>query len=319
MTLAPIDIAGAGAFGTALGIALAKAGHPVTLWAREGAEDMQAGRKNTRRLPGHPLPDTLTVTGDFNALTADILLLAVPTQALDAFLETHRPHAPSILSCAKGLHMASGLFPTDLIARHCPEARIGQLTGPSFAQDIARGLPTALTLACADDAHGAVLQHQLSTPTLRLYRSTDVLGAQIGGALKNVIAIACGACIGEGMGDSTRAALMTRGFAEMTRFATALGAEAETLTGLSGLGDLALTCGSELSRNYRFGLALGRREAFTDPATVEGIATAKAVANMADARGIDMPIVSEVASMVDGTYSVADAIQGLLARPLKPE
>lgn len=319
MSLAPVDIAGAGAFGTALAITLARAGHPVTLWARADAQTLEASRENARRLPGHTLPDGLRVTSDFKALTADTLLVAVPTQALDTFLEAYIPQARTIVSTAKGLHLKSGLFPTGLIAKYAPSAVLAQLTGPSFAQDIARGLPTALTLACADETTAKALQHRLSTPTLRLYRTHDVLGAEIGGALKNVIAIACGACIGEGMGDSTRAAVMTRGFAEMTRFASALGADPDTLTGLSGLGDLALTCGSELSRNFRFGLALGRQEPFSDPATVEGVATAKAVAAMAKARGIDMPIVSEVATMTDGNYSVAEAIQWLLSRPLKPE
>lgn len=318
MSADPIAIAGAGAFGTALAIAYARAGHPVTLWAHRGAETIARTRK-APRLAGHDLPDGITVTGTFAALTAPVLLLAVPTQSLDAVLSQHRAAARHVVSCAKGLHRATGQFPTSLVAEAWPDVVAAQLTGPSFAQDIACGLPTALTLACTDARAGAALQELLSLPHLRLYRSTDTLGAEIGGALKNVMAIACGAAIGEGMGDSARAALMTRGFAEMTRFAEALGARRDTLAGLSGLGDLALTCSSELSRNFRFGLALGRQEPFTDPATVEGVQTARAVAKMASAHGIDMPIVDEVATMVDGTYSVAAAIQGLLARPLKPE
>lgn len=315
----PLDILGAGAFGTALAIAYARAGHPVTLWARQGADELERCRENTRRLPGHGLPEGLTVTGDVAALKAPALLLAVPTQALDTALDGFQLQARSLISTAKGLHLATGLFPTALIERHCPGAVTAQLTGPSFAADIARGLPTALTLACADDRAGAALQARLHTPSLRLYRTTDVRGAEIGGALKNVYAIACGAAIGSGLGDSARAAVMTRGFAEMTRFATASGARAETLMGLSGLGDLALTCGSELSRNYRFGLALGRKERFTDPATVEGIVTAKAVAARATSFGLDMPIAAEVANMIDGSYSVATAISALIGRPVGSE
>jgi glycerol-3-phosphate dehydrogenase (NAD(P)+) len=194
-------------------------------------------------------------------------------------------------------------------------SHVAQLTGPSFAADIAKGLPTALTLACTDDALGAHLQMALSTPALRLYRTTDVIGAELGGALKNVIAIAAGAVIGAGLGESARAALIARGFAEMMRYATANGAQAETLTGLSGLGDLILTCGSEQSRNFRFGLALARGETLPEGTTVEGLHTARQLSESA----AETPIADTVAALADGKLDISGALDHLLNRPLKPE
>jgi glycerol-3-phosphate dehydrogenase (NAD(P)+) len=312
---APLDIIGAGAFGTALAITYAKAGHPVTLWARDGAAAMQETRENTRRLPGHRFPETLRITGDLADLTADCALLALPTQSLGPFLAATPLAAKTLVSCAKGIDRATGLGPTALIAQHST-ATPAQLTGPSFAVDIAASLPTALTLACADDTTGAALQARLSTATLRLYRTTDVIGAELGGALKNVVAIAAGAVIGAGYGDSARAALMARGLAEMTRIAVAEGAEEATLTGLSGLGDLILTCGSEKSRNFRFGAALARGESLPPDTTVEGLHTARQIA----ARGqADTPIATAVAALADGRADVATIADMLLNRPLKPE
>ena len=312
---APLDILGAGAFGTALAIVYARAGHPVTLWARDGAPAMQAARENTRRLPGHRFPDGLRVTADLSDLTADLALLAVPTQSLGDVLSGAAPSAQVLVSCAKGIDRATGLGPTALIARHTG-ATPAQLTGPSFAVDIAAGLPTALTLACADDTIGQALQDRLSLPALRLYRTTDVIGAELGGALKNVVAIAAGAVIGAGLGDSARAALMARGLAEMTRIATAHGAEAATLTGLSGLGDLILTCGSEKSRNFRFGAALARGERLPEDVTVEGLHTARQIAARP---GLDTPIAQAVAALANGRATVAQITDMLLNRPLKPE
>ena len=201
----------------------------------------------------------------------------------------------------------------------CPGATVAVLTGPSFAADIARGLPTALTLACADAAAGQRLQHALATPALRLYRTTDVTGAELGGALKNVIAIAAGAAIGAGLGDSARAAIVTRGFAEMARFAAARGADPDTLAGLSGLGDLILTATSAQSRNFRFGVALGQGAPFDPAITVEGAATARAVAGIAARGGIEMPISALVAGLAEGAIGVKQAMDQLLARPLKEE
>jgi glycerol-3-phosphate dehydrogenase (NAD(P)+) len=217
------------------------------------------------------------------------------------------------------MDVATGLGPTGLIARSCPDTTSAILTGPSFARDIALGLPTALTLACGGEAVGAALQAALSTPTLRLYRSTDPVGAELGGALKNVIAIGCGAVMGAGLGESARAALMTRGFAEMNRLAPALGARPETLAGLSGFGDLALTCTSAQSRNYRYGESLGRGADFDPAITVEGAATARAVLARARALGIDMPVTAAVVALVAGELRVTEAMDMLLSRPLKEE
>lgn len=305
-----LDIIGAGAFGTGLAIAYARAGHAVTLWARD-ADALAAGI--SPRLPGHVLPDGVRVTGDIGECTADIAFVALPTQSLGSFLATHRLTAQTAISCAKGIDRSSGRAPTALLADAAPF--VVQLTGPSFAADIARGLPTALTLACVDDAHGKTLQSALSLPALRLYRTTDVIGAELGGALKNVIAIAAGAVIGAGLGESARAALIARGFAEMTRYATAHGARPATLTGLSGLGDLVLTCTSEQSRNFRFGHGLSRSESLPEGTTVEGIHTAR---QLRDA-GEDTPIADTVAALADGTLDIAGALDHLLSRPLKPE
>lgn len=321
-----VAVLGAGAFGTALAVALAQGGRDVTLWGRDEALMSRASEsREIPRLPGVPLPDAIRVTSDLAALANDeqtrTLLLAVPMQSLRGLLSSialdlsgHR-----LVACSKGIDLELGYGPAHVIKLSKPEASPAVLSGPSFAVDIARGLPTALTLACADESVGTELQHALSTPTLRLYRSTDVIGTELGGALKNVMAIACGACIGAGLGDSARAALMTRGFAEMTRFATHYGARAETLAGLSGLGDLALTCSSELSRNYRFGQALGRGAPFDPSITVEGAATARAVADISRKQSLTLPISCAVASLVQGQASVHDVMKALLSRPLKEE
>lgn len=315
-----IAVFGAGAFGTALAIALAQAGRDVTLWARD-LGDMAQTRENTRRLPGVALPDALRVTGDLvQAAQADIFLLAVPAQQLAAFLSdnAHLFAGKTVVACCKGIDLTRGIGPVGVIRETLPDAVPAILTGPSFAADIARGLPTALTLACDHDRGGAI-QTQLSTPTLRLYLTRDTAGAELGGALKNVIAIACGVCIGAGLGDSARAALMTRGFAEMKRLAPHFGADPETLSGLSGFGDLALTCTSDLSRNYRHGRSLGRGDAPDYAMTVEGAATARAVADLAQRYGIDMPISHAVAALTQGDMDVVTALQTLLARPLREE
>ncbi|MCU4651554.1 NAD(P)H-dependent glycerol-3-phosphate dehydrogenase [Roseibacterium sp. SDUM158016] len=309
-----LAIYGAGAFGTALAVTYARAGHDVTLWTRERAPEIATSRE-APRLPGVTLPEAVAVTDD-PGIAADIALLAVPTQSLGDLLDRLRPDAPRLVSCAKGIDMGSGLGPATLVSRACPDATVAQLTGPSFAVDIAAGLPTALTLACADDAEGEALQSALSTPFLRLYRTTDVIGAELGGALKNVIAIAAGAVIGAGLGDSARAALIARGFAEMRRVARAAGAREETLTGLSGLGDLVLTCGSEKSRNFRYGAALATGAAIDPEMTVEGLHTARGIA--ADAT-LDTPIADAVAALADGRLDFAAVLDTLLARPLKAE
>ena len=317
-----VGVLGAGAFGTALAIVLAGAGRPVTLWAREGADELQAARENARRLPGHPFPEGLRATGDLaEAAAAETLLLAVPMQRLRGLAERHaalladRP----LVACCKGVELGTTLGPAGVLAEVVPGAPRAVLTGPSFAADIAAGLPTALTLACAEAALGARLQAELSTPTLRLYRTADVTGAELGGALKNVIAIACGAAMGAGLGESARAALMTRGFAEMNRMAEALGAAPATLAGLSGFGDLVLTCTSEGSRNYRFGMALAEGVEDNAAETVEGAATARAAAERARRLGVEMPITEAVVAVLDGRMALNEAMETLLARPLREE
>ena len=316
-----VAVLGAGAFGTALAIALANAGRHVTLWARD-PRHMLTSRENTARLPGIALPPGLKITGELeDATTAAVILLAIPMQALSGFTRQNagRLANKTLVTCAKGVDLASGLGPTALVAQACPTANVAMLSGPGFAVDIARGLPTALTLA--SHADGRDLQAALSTETLRLYRSADVTGVELGGALKNVVAIAAGLAMGAGLGESARAALLTRGFAEMNRFAVARGARAETLAGLAGLGDLVLTATSEKSRNYAFGLALGRGGKAAPPAgtTVEGMATARAVSALAGKAGIDMPVTDMVVAVLDGKMTIKAARAALLARPLREE
>ncbi len=310
-----IGILGGGAFGTALAVALAREGRKVTLWARRDS------RPNDR-LPGVDLPDHVSRTTDLAQTdSAEVLLLAVPMQALGGFLAEHRSRLDGrrLVTCCKGIDLSTLQGPSGVALAACPSATVGVLTGPGFARDIALGLPTALTIAARDAREGSWLQSQLSTRSLRLYRSSDVTGAELGGALKNIVAIAAGVTIGAGLGESARAALMTRGYAEMVRLALTLGARAETLAGLSGLGDLVLTCTSTQSRNFRFGAARGADQPFDPLATVEGVATAKAVSLLAKKRGIDMPITQMIAELVDGRIRLNDAIEGLLSRPLKEE
>jgi glycerol-3-phosphate dehydrogenase (NAD(P)+) len=319
--MSEIAVLGAGAFGTAMAIALSRDDHRVTIWSRDAgqARDMARTRVNLARLPRAHLPPTISVTSDLAAVGADCLLLAVPTQALGGFLDEHaaRLDGRTLVSCCKGIDRRTGLRPSELIARACPRAHVASLTGPSFAEDIAAGLPTALTLASFED--GEALQERLSTKGLRLYLTHDIIGAELGGALKNVIALAAEITIGAGLGESARAAVVTRGFAEVTRFAVSEGAEAETLSGLSGLGDLLLTCTSPKSRNFSAGLAVG---AGTPPAagvTIEGLATAEAVSEIAARRGLDMPLCATVAAVTHGRMTVAEAAEHLMSRPLRKE
>jgi glycerol-3-phosphate dehydrogenase (NAD(P)+) len=317
-----IGIAGAGAFGTALAVALARAGREVRLWARDADQvaAMQATRRNEGALPGVELPGNVSIHAEISEICGgQALLLAVPMQALGGLLD----HWPAIgtgqplIACCKGVDLATLRGPVALILSRRPGAEAAILTGPSFAADIAGGLPTALTLATT--GKGEALQEVLSTPTLRIYRTDDVRGAELGGALKNVIAIAAGVVIGAGLGDSARAALMTRGYAEMVRLALSFGARAETLAGLSGFGDLVLTCTSAQSRNFRFGLALGRGEPFDPKITVEGVATARAVVRLAGEKGIEMPVTAMVDALASGRTSLNDAVGQLMRRPLKQE
>jgi glycerol-3-phosphate dehydrogenase (NAD(P)+) len=315
-----IAVAGAGAFGTALAVTLARAGRSVTLWARDPVQVdlMQRTRRNPRHLAQVDLPDAITITAQMGDLAvADTVLLAVPTQALRVFLAQNARilDGRSLVACCKGLDLQTWAGPSAIMAAACPTSACAVLTGPGFAIDMANGLPTALTLAGGSSR----LQHLLATPTLRLYWTDDVIGAELGGALKNVIAIACGIVIGAGLGASARAALMARGFAEMVRLATAMGGRPETLAGLSGLGDLVLTATSPQSRNFCFGLALSEGKDFDRAVTVEGAATALAVAELARDRGVEMPITQMVAALIQKKIALSAAIETLLSRPLKQE
>lgn len=319
-----IAVAGAGAFGTSLAIAMAAEGQNIGLWARNAdhAATMSKSRENAQRLSGIKFPNTVSIHANFKDLDeCETVLLAVPAQSLAAFLKAHQSvlDGKNLVACCKGIDLATNKGPTAIIESECPNSKAAMLTGPSFATDIAKGLPTAITIACADEKTGELLQSQLSTRALRLYLTTDVIGAELGGALKNVMAIACGATMGMGMGESARAALMTRGFAEMMRLSLALGAHPTTLNGLSGFGDLTLTCTSDQSRNYKFGYAIGRNETFDPTITVEGAKTAKAVSNIAKIKNIDMPITTRVADVVDGKLTLSEALETLLDRPLKKE
>lgn len=312
-------VLGGGAFGIALSVALSRDGSDIVLWTRDNldAELMRSSGKSGRALPGLDLPDSLGITDVIP--DADVMLLAIPAQSVRAFLEEHKSSLSghTLISCAKGVERGTGLGSVDVVHSVLPGAQAGCLTGPSFAIDIGRGLPTALVLAMAQGAEP--VQATLNRPALRIYRTSDVSGAQLGGALKNIVAIAAGIAIGAGLGDSARAAVIARGFAEMTRYARAKGAKAETIQGLSGLGDLVLTCTSEKSRNFAAGCSLGAGKPLDPGVTVEGMATAQAVAVEASAQGIDMPLTVAIAAVIEGRLDIPTAIETLLARPAGKE
>lgn len=328
MTADPLVIVGAGAWGTALANAAAQAGRAVTLVARdpEHAGTMQAARENMRFLPGAPLHAAVTVTADLGAAAdARALLLVVPAQALREAARALAPRVAAgtpVVICAKGIERTSSRFMSDVVGEELAAAVPAVLSGPSFAEDVVRGLPTAVVLACAQEETARSLAAALASPAFRIYHGTDVRGVEIGGAAKNVLAIACGIVMGCGLGESARAAMVARGFAELMRFARALGARPETLMGLSGLGDLVLTCGSAKSRNFAFGEALGRGVPLAEASggkLAEGAFTAAALVAMAGRHGVEMPISEAVAALVAGEMSVEAAIGALLNRPIRAE
>jgi glycerol-3-phosphate dehydrogenase (NAD(P)+) len=319
-----ITVLGAGAFGTALAISLSSVREDVVLWGRSPDQMAQMSdvRVNEKRLPGCKLPNSLRLTANLNdACASDIILMSMPMQTLAQFAQDNAAFlvGKTLVSCCKGIDLATGRGPVEVLNQLIPTAKVAILSGPSFAADIADGLPTALTIASTDEALVSSLQAALTTKTIRLYSSLDPVGVEFGGALKNVMAIACGIAIGAGLGESARAALMTRGNIEMQRLATGLGASPQTLSGLSGFGDLVLTCTSVKSRNFSHGLKLGRGEAIDPTITVEGVATARAVAVLAASRGIDMPITNVVRDILDSSIVISDAVELLLSRPLKRE
>ncbi|WP_232628207.1 NAD(P)H-dependent glycerol-3-phosphate dehydrogenase [Methylobacterium sp. Leaf118] len=324
-----VAVIGGGAWGTALANAAATAGRPVILWMRdaEAAARIQEDRTNARYLPGIGLHEKVRATADAGALgDAATVLLVVPAQTLRAVLgdlsPALRPGA-SIVLCAKGIERGSDAFTSAVAADVLgPDAPVAVLSGPSFAGDVARGLPTAVTLACADGRRAAHLAGLLSGPAFRLYHTDDVRGVEIGGAGKNVLAIASGIVAGRGLGESAQAALIARAFAELMRFARTYGGRAETLMGLSGLGDLVLTASSSQSRNFAFGERLGQGaspEAASGGKLAEGAFTAAALVGLARARSVEMPVAEAVAAVVAGALTVEAAMARLLSRPLKGE
>ncbi len=326
-----IAVLGAGAWGTALAQAMARDGTPVLLWAREPevAEAINAGHENPLFLPGRTLHPAIRATADLAALAREAAgrpwLVVVPAQHVRGILGGLDCRAAEVLVlCAKGIEAATGRLMTEVAAEAAPGVPLAVLSGPSFAADVAAGFPTAVTLAAPTLAEAAALAQRLARPGLRPYAADDMIGAEVGGAVKNVLAIACGVVVGAGLGDSARAALVARGFAEMTRFAVARGGRAETLAGLSGLGDLVLTCGSLQSRNMSLGAALGRGVPAADAlagrlSVAEGAATAPVLVREAARLGVEMPICAAVAALLEGRVTAADVTEQLLARPLRPD
>jgi glycerol-3-phosphate dehydrogenase (NAD(P)+) len=321
-----VGVIGAGAWGTALAGVAARAGHRVTLWARSPdlADRINAAGANEAYLPGLPLPPGITATSSPAALgAAGLVLIATPAQVMGETLASFADHlvaGTAAIVCAKGIERGSRRLMSEVMADTLPEAEVYVLSGPSFAGDVARDLPTAVTLAGPSLQAAARLAEMLSLPSFRIYASSDLIGVQIGGAVKNVLAIACGISDGRGLGDSARAALTTRAFAELARFGRAMGAQPETLTGLSGLGDLILTCASRQSRNFAHGIALGQgRTASHLSGTVEGVPTAEVVSEMAEALSVEMPICAAVHRITQGRSEIDEELGRLLARPLKAE
>ena len=321
-----IGVIGGGAWGTALAQVAAADGQPVTLWAREPevVESINARHVNELFLSSVPLSERIVATDDLDALRdADALLVVAPAQYVRAVLGGQDFGATPLVLCAKGIEAGSKLLVGEVARAVQPSAPIAVLSGPTFAHEVAAGLPTAVTLACEDVALGAALAERLASPTFRPYASDDVIGAEIGGAVKNVLAIGCGVVEGAGLGQNARAALIARGFAEMTRFGLARGARAETMAGLSGLGDLVLTCSSTSSRNFSLGVGLGEgrsaKDLLSERRTVaEGAFTAPVLLEAAAEAGVDMPVTEAVCSLLNGA-PVGGVIGALLSRPLRDE
>jgi len=319
-----VAVIGGGAYGTALACAALRAGRDVVLYARstEAVAQMQTTRENPK-LPGVSLDAGIDVTSDLAmAGRAEFILLATPAQNLREAATSLAPHlkpATPVVACAKGIERGTHRFMTEIIAETIPQAIPAILSGPNFADDVARGLPTAVTLATRDERLASDLVHALGSSTFRPYHSTDVRGVEIGGAAKNVLAIAAGIVVGRQLGASALAALTTRGFSELARLGRACGARSETLAGLSGLGDLILSCSSLQSRNFAFGIALGRGEAPNRDKLAEGEFTAPVLIELAASQNVDMPVSNAVAAILGGKVTIDAAIEGLLTRPFKAE
>ena len=327
MTIQTMSVLGGGAWGTALAQTCARAGRAVTLWEHDPGNAAQLeGNRESQYLPGVKLDDAIKVTRDLaQAARADAILLVIPAQAmrnvLTALAPSLAPRTP-LVACAKGIEHGTRKFMTEIVAEFAPEATPAILSGPSFAADVARGLPTAVTIAAGDETTAQALTQAIGSGSFRPYHTTDVRGVEIGGATKNVLAIAAGIVAGRALGASALAALTARGFAEMVRFGNAFGGRTETMMGLSGLGDLILTCSTPQSRNFSFGVALGKGETLDTAAhgkLAEGAFTAPVLLQMAREKNIDMPISAGVAAVLAGEASVDAAIEALMTRPLKAE
>ena len=321
-----MGVIGGGAWGTALAQVAARDGLPVTLWAREPevVESVNTAHENRHFLAGVPLSETIRATGDLADLAGhDALLVVAPAQHVRAVLAAAPIGTTPLVLCAKGIEAGTRLLVGEVAHQAAPDAPIAVLSGPTFAHEVAAGKPTAVTLACEDEGLRARLAERLAGPAFRTYGSADIIGAEIGGAVKNVLAIACGVVEGAGLGLNARAALIARGFAEMTRFGLARGGQAETLTGLSGLGDLVLTCSSTNSRNFSLGVGLGQGRSaaalLADRKTVaEGAFTAPVLREAAAEARVDMPVTQAVNALLEGA-AVRDVIEALLSRPLREE
>lgn len=325
-----VVVYGAGAFGTALAIAARRAEREVVLLARDraAAAAIAQAHENRAYLPGIAIDATIRASGDAEVLaTAEIVILATPAQSVRDAAATLapriRPGTPVVLA-AKGIEQATGLLAGEVLAEALPRARIAMLSGPSFAQEIGEGLPTAVTIAAGEETLALALVQALGSASFRPYASTDLIGVELGGAVKNVIAIACGIAMGRGLGENARAALMTRGLAEMARLGRALGADARTFIGLAGIGDLALTATSTASRNYSLGLALGRGKSYAEATgggkvLAEGAFTAPALLARAKREGVEMPIAAAVDGVLHRGVAVDATIKDLLARPFRAE
>lgn len=323
-------VIGGGAWGTAIAQMLTRSGQDVLIWCREQevAEAINTRHENTVFLPGVPLKPELRATSDLSDLSGmDVLFAVAPAQHTRATFEALKDHiqpGTPVVLCSKGIELATAEFMTQILADVLPDAVPAVMSGPSFAIDVAKGLPTAVTFAIEDEALGKELISAIATPTFRPYLGADLLGAEVGGAVKNVLAIACGIALGKGLGRSAHAALIARGSAEMTRLALSLGADRETMMGLSGLGDLVLTCSSETSRNMSCGMALGQGKFLEDilaarNAVTEGVATAPVLRRLAGKLDVDMPICDAVAAVIEGEIGVDEAINRLLMRPTRAE
>jgi glycerol-3-phosphate dehydrogenase (NAD(P)+) len=330
LQLRSVSIIGGGAWGTALAQTLAHNGTAVTLWAYEPeiVEDINSRHVNRVFLPGIELNPSIRATSDLASIASGDVILAVPPaqhlRSVIGKLARHLRADVPVVICSKGIEQATGKFMGEVLEDVAPQVQCAVLSGPSFAADVARGLPSALTFACGNERIGRQLTAALSSRQMRLYWSSDVIGAELGGSVKNVLAIAAGIVQGRGLGTSAHAALVTRGFAELRRFGEAMGARAETLLGLSGLGDLILTCGSAQSRNMSLGRALGEGRSLSETlgarsAVTEGIYTAAARVRLAREKNVEMPIAEAVYSIVEGQLGVDEAITALMQRPLKAE